>query len=92
MDKLETELPDFIKAWKNGDPAQLEKLLDEATEQAPGLYKRLISDRNASWIPKIEQLLKENRNAIVVVGTGHLVGKDNVVQLLEKKGYKVTQL
>ena len=92
MDKLETELPEFIKAWKNGDPAQLEKLLDEATEQAPGLYKRLISDRNARWVPKIEDLMKENKNAIVIVGTGHLVGKDNVVQLLEKKGYKVTQL
>jgi uncharacterized protein YbaP (TraB family) len=92
MDKLEAELPEFIQAWKNGDPVQLEKLLDEATEQAPGLYKRLISDRNARWIPKIEDMLKQNNNSIVVVGTGHLVGKDNVVQLLAKKGYKVTQL
>ncbi len=92
MDKLETELPEFIQAWKSGDPTQLEKLLDEATEQAPGLYKRLISDRNGRWVPKIEDLMKENKNAIVIVGTGHLVGKDNVVQLLEKKGYKITQL
>jgi len=37
-------------------------------------------------------LLRGEKNAIVIVGAGHLVGNEGVVELLKKKGLKVTQL
>jgi uncharacterized protein YbaP (TraB family) len=79
-------------AWRTGDAVKLEKLLNEVEEQAPVIFRRLVTDRNRRWVPKIEELLTGGRNAIVIVGAGHLVGSEGVVELLRKKGLKVTQL
>jgi uncharacterized protein YbaP (TraB family) len=90
--KLKKELGDMIQAWKIGDTAKVEKFLNEATKEAPALYKKLLADRNERWMPKLEELLKGDKATFVVVGAGHLVGKDGVVELLRKKEWKVTQL
>jgi uncharacterized protein YbaP (TraB family) len=85
------DLNDLLKAWEVGDSAKLEKLLHEAMADEPAIYKRLITDRNKSWIPKIEEFLRGGKNAVVIVGAAHLVGKEGVVELLRKKGYKIVQ-
>ena len=92
MDKVKVEFGDIIKAWQTGDSAKLEKLLNESVREAPSIYKRLVTDRSKSWVPKIEELLQGDKNAIVIVGAAHLVGKEGVVELLKKKGWKVAQL
>jgi uncharacterized protein YbaP (TraB family) len=43
-------------------------------------------------MPKIERLLDGSQNAIIIVGTGHLVGPEGIVELLKKQGIVVTQL
>jgi uncharacterized protein YbaP (TraB family) len=92
MDKALKDFQDIIQAWKTGDSVKLEKFLNEATEQSPAIFKRLLTDRNDNWLPKIEQFISGKENTIVIVGAGHLVGKQGVVELLKKKGYRVTQL
>jgi uncharacterized protein YbaP (TraB family) len=52
----------------------------------------MIVDRNKDWVPKIQQFMRSNENYLVIVGTGHLVGKESVVDLLRAKGYQVEQL
>ncbi len=52
----------------------------------------LLLKRNQNWLPRILELLKGDRNAMVIVGTGHLVGKGSVVNLLVKRGYSVKQM
>jgi uncharacterized protein len=91
VDKTKTELGGLLKAWQTGDGDKLEKLLNEASREAPAIFKRLLTDRNQSWVPKIEQWLGGDKTVLVVVGAGHLVGKEGVVELLRKKGFKVTQ-
>jgi len=81
----------MVAAWKTGDAAKLENLLNDAMQESPAIYKRLVTDRNQRWVPQIEELLHGNQNAIVIVGAGHLVGREGVVELLKKKGWKVTQ-
>ena len=39
-----------------------------------------------------EQFLKGKEQAFLVVGAAHMVGKDGVVSLLQKRGYKVEQV
>jgi len=51
----------------------------------------MVSDRNHAWMPQIEELLSGDREAIVVVGSAHLVGEEGVVNLLREKGYTVEQ-
>ncbi len=91
MENLKNDLADMLKAWKTGDAPKLEKLLNEAMKESPAIYKRMLTDRNQAWIPKIEELARGKKNAIVIVGAAHLVGKEGVVELLRKKGLKVTQ-
>jgi uncharacterized protein YbaP (TraB family) len=91
IDKMESEFGDLLKAWHTGDSEKLEKLLNEATEEAPVIYKRLVTDRNRNWLTKIEELIRGKENTVVIVGAGHLVGANGVVELLKKKGYKVVQ-
>lgn len=92
MDKLKKEYGDIVKAWQTGDSAGLEKLLNESIQEAPSIYKRLLTDRSKSWVPKIEEFLRGDKDTIVIVGAAHLVGDVGVVELLRKKGMKVTQL
>ena len=57
-----------------------------------GEFARLLLRRiGSSWIPKIEEFINGDKNAIVIVGAAHLVGKEGVVQLLKNKGYRIMQ-
>jgi uncharacterized protein len=66
--------------------------LQEGFDEYPDLYRPLTVDRNRKWIPQIERLLDAREDYLVVVGALHLVGTDSVIDLLERKGYKVKQL
>jgi hypothetical protein len=91
MDDEKKEYNDLVTAWKTGDSAALEKMLNEMRD-APTVFKKLVSDRTASWVPQVDELLQGSQNAMIIVGAGHLVGPDGMVELLRKQGYKVTQL
>ncbi len=92
IDETKKLYGEMVAAWKTGDAASLEKLLNSAMRDAPAVYKRLVTDRNKRWTPKIEALLRGNQNAIVIVGAGHLVGSEGVVELLRKKGWRIIQM
>jgi uncharacterized protein len=80
----------LMAAWKSGDAASLEKILLDGTKEAPAIYQALFVDRNKRWVPKIEACLAKAR-CMVVVGAGHMVGADGLIDLLTKRGYQVSQ-
>jgi uncharacterized protein len=92
VDNTKKEFRELLKAWQTGDVVTLERLLNEASRQAPVIYKRLLTDRNDRWVPKLEELLRGDKRVMAIVGAGHLVGPDGVVELLKKRGWKITQL
>lgn len=92
LDVVEEDYRKMLSAWKCGDPEQLEKTIFKSFEGYPGLYKKLIVDRNNKWLPAIERYLSRERNHIIVVGSGHLIGKDGLVKFLREKGYTIEQL
>jgi len=57
----------------------------------PALYQSVLVARNRKWVPKIEALLNDDQNYLVIVGTGHLVGHGSVIELLGKDGIVATQ-
>ena len=85
------EIDRMLTAWRAGDVAALDKLLAEGMEQYPKVYRPLTVDRNRKWISSIENLLDDQDDYLIVVGTLHLVGDDSVIELLEKKGHRVKQ-
>ncbi|MBW7930121.1 MAG: TraB/GumN family protein [Gammaproteobacteria bacterium] len=91
-----TTLPEqverIISAWQQGDTATLDsEFLDQLRTQ-PELYRRIVVDRNRDWARKLELLLGDRRDYLVVVGTLHLVGEDSLISLLERAGHKPRQL
>jgi uncharacterized protein YbaP (TraB family) len=94
LDELDTQLSEvktMAAAWARGDTAVIEKLLLSSMIDTPDLYKRLLVERNASWVAPVEECLKQQTSCFVVVGAAHLVGPDSLVAMLQKKGYKVEQ-
>lgn len=81
----------LAKFWKAGDAAGLYDLLSKSFKDYPDLYDRLLIQRNKKWVKEIEDTLRENKSVLFVVGVGHLVGPESVVDLLKKKGYAVKQ-
>jgi len=85
-------LMEIKDAWQTGDAATLDRLLNKGLKDSPSLFAALVTNRNTSWMPKIEALLHEPDDALVVVGAAHLVGKQGVVEMLRAKGYAVQQM
>jgi uncharacterized protein YbaP (TraB family) len=82
---------DMMTAWQNGDADKLYALLFKSFEDHPGIEDRLLTRRNKDWIQRIEKMLKEPQNTMVIVGAGHLIGPEGLVELLKKEGYAVKQ-
>ncbi|MEO9036207.1 MAG: TraB/GumN family protein [Gemmatimonadaceae bacterium] len=91
-DSASKEMARIKDAWLAGNSAALDSLINEGTADSPKMLAMLVTDRNKNWIPKIEDLLNGPCDALVVVGAGHLVGKEGLVELLKAKGYSVKQM
>ena len=92
LDDLEEEMEQMVEAWSRGEVEVLEELTQESFKEFPGLYQRLIVERNKNWLLKIEPILNRPGTTMVVVGALHLVGSESVVELLQEQGYTVKQL
>ncbi|MGL6160379.1 TraB/GumN family protein [Microbulbifer sp.] len=96
LEKIETFVPRMTGAWKKGDAEQLYQLvigegLAENPEFQP-LYDALFFQRNRAMADKIIRTSENHDSLFVIVGAGHLVGKESVVELLQKKGFKLQRL
>lgn len=83
----------IIGAWRKGDRKILREIfVDQLKKEYPAFHKKLLADRNRSWMPQLERLLGTKDVEFVLVGAGHIVGEEGVIALLEKAGCKVEQL
>jgi uncharacterized protein len=90
--KLGEMFEEMVSSWKKGDIEALTKMLLDEAEEYPELMDAFIHKRNEAWIAPLEAALAGKERVMVLVGSGHLGGERGVVNLLKKKGYKVTQL
>lgn len=80
----------LVRAWRSGDVAALESLLLKEFRDAPGVYQRLLVERNRNWVPRIAQCAA-SEPCMVVVGGAHLLGPDSIVAMLATAGFTVEQ-
>jgi uncharacterized protein YbaP (TraB family) len=86
------QLTDMIAHWQAGRDKELAEQTAESFAGHEDLKKRLLDDRNAAWIEPIEKLLAGKEPTLVIVGAGHLAGEGSVIDLLQKKGWKLSRL
>ena len=89
--ELPKRVDDRVHAWQRGDTAWFDKQLASDLGRDPVLYQSVLAARNRKWIPQIEALLDNDKNTLVIVGTGHLVGRNSVIDLLKRDGVGATQ-
>ena len=91
LDTMIPELDQMYLDWRAGRVEQIEKALLEGFEEFPEVFEKMMVERNHAWMPQIEKLLNGDQDAMVIVGSAHLVGHEGVVNLLQEKGYTVEQ-
>jgi uncharacterized protein YbaP (TraB family) len=89
---IEENLDLLIDAWRHGDIDFLEENLLAEMQRYPELYKTLVVDRNEAWVEQIRNLIGEQDDYLIVVGTLHLVGDDGLPALLSEIGITTNQL
>ncbi|HEX3397505.1 MAG TPA: TraB/GumN family protein [Steroidobacteraceae bacterium] len=81
----------MVRAWASGDTQWFADQIKSEFGRDPALYDAVLVARNRKWVPKIEALLNGDKNYLVIVGTGHLVGQGSVIALLKKDGIAAAQ-
>jgi uncharacterized protein len=82
----------MVRAWQRGDMDWFETELKSDLGRDPAVYQSVLVARNRKWISRIEAMLNDDKNYLVIVGTAHLVGRDGVIDLLKKDGFPAAQL
>jgi hypothetical protein len=82
-------LGELTDAYRKGDFARLDEILNLGLDETPGLRQRILADRHAKWLPQLQRMIASGDAHLVVVGAAHLVGPDSLVAMLRAKGIKV---
>lgn len=88
---------DLFKAYFENDLVKFEKeflkAYDFENPQMKKMYDKVFTKRNNSWVEKLIELSKGNPGSyFVLVGSGHYFGPDNLLELLESKGYTIEKV
>ena len=90
--KLPAMMQTMKSAWRQGHSQALENIiLAPFKNDFPGVYKRVVINRNNAWLPKIEAMLKTKEVEFILVGALHLIGEDGVIAKLKDRGYTIQE-
>ena len=85
----------LFKAWEDGNTEVIESLSFGALDEEPALvpyYEKMVYERNFNMAEAIEGFLADAETYFVVVGAGHLVGENGLINILDERGYATEQL
>jgi len=98
ISELDSMISQMMRAWKTGNDSLLRVVMNEDSDDESetekkikdGLEERIYTSRNAKMTESIANFLAEDRNVFVVIGAAHLtLDRDNVIELLKRKGLTV---
>jgi len=87
IDHAKEDMELIIKLYKS---AELEKMLEmmQKDKSMVMIQKNLLTDRNRKMSERIQAMIGE-RSAFIAIGAGHLPGKEGIINILTKAGYKI---
>jgi uncharacterized protein YbaP (TraB family) len=86
------EFDQMLGAWSRGDVGAIARTFNHDLADSPELKHALIERRNANWSRWIEQRMTTPGSVMIAVGAGHLAGKDSVIDMLQRAGYRVRRV
>ena len=90
-DDMESGIAALVFDWRAGTSASVEASLDEMREKCAILYRELLLSRNAAWMSRLKEYLRDEPVELVIVGVAHLHGSEGLLQSLKEGGYLVEQ-
>jgi uncharacterized protein len=91
---FETTAAELGRTWQDGVFTAMEKAWTDGHASRPAEAKAIelfIDARNVHLVAALDKLLLSYpKGVVVLIGAGHFVGPNSVVQELKKKGYQVT--
>jgi uncharacterized protein YbaP (TraB family) len=91
-DKKRLESNVTRSAWHRGDTRMIWSIEQHYRQLNPTAEAKLLDRRNLKWLPKIRAEFSSGKPVSIVVGAAHMLGKNGLVALLERNGYKLEQL
>lgn len=91
-DKRDADFGGSVTRWRNGDIEALERALQRFHDESEMLFQALIAQRNRLWLPRILEQVETSHSTLLVVGSAHLAGPDNLLQLLEQQGFEIQRV
>jgi uncharacterized protein len=87
-----SDMKKMVDMYKAQDIDAMSQMLQSGEEsELAGYENMLIINRNRNWIPIMAKMMTE-KITFFAVGAGHLGGKEGVVNLLRKEGYRLKPL
>lgn len=82
---------EILRAWERGDEARLLELLIGVRDDPvlAEFHRTVFVERNRRMAARLAALAADGRARFVVIGTGHLIGPENVPELLAARGFRV---
>lgn len=80
-----------FEEWQRGELTTVEREMVAMRRDYPLAFEQLFSKRNQLMADGIVKFLEGSGRFFVVVGSGHLVGEGNVLELLRQRGFELEQ-
>ncbi len=94
IDSMEMNKKNFdtmMRVYKSQRLSAIEALFSKSEFGMQDHEDILLNKRNVNWVEQLGAILKKE-NVFIAVGAGHLVGGNGLINLLRKKGYKLSPL
>jgi uncharacterized protein YbaP (TraB family) len=82
----------MLQAWSRGDVTSIARSFNHDLSESPELKEALIKRRNANWSRWIERRMARPGALMIAVGAGHLAGRDSVIEMLRRDGFRVRRV
>jgi uncharacterized protein len=81
-----------LNQWLTGDMEGWNAFDAHLARTCPELHKRIGTDRNKAWVPRIDAMLARTHTAFVCVGVLHLAGTESIQAQLKRGGLAVLRV
>lgn len=72
----------MYRAWRLHDVSKILKLRNANLH--PSISRAIFDLRNERWVPKIADFARSSERTLIVVGAGHLCGRNSLLELLQR--------